>query len=146
MSDIRGHCSCGEIRFLYRGDTKWELHCHCESCRRATSSPMTTWISVPNENFEFTSGTPSEYASSPGVVRRFCPNCGSQLSFETEKMPGEIHLYAVSLENPSVVTPTCHVFEGEKIEWFDVHDDLPRYRTTRMGGKLEPDHYGPKRE
>jgi len=145
MSDINGHCLCGEIQFSYQDEPNWVLNCHCESCRRATSSPMTTWISVPNENFRFVSGTPSEYASSPGVRRTFCPNCGSPMSFETEKMPGEIHIYAASLENPETVTPTCHVFESEKLGWFDTHDDLPRYATTRLGGKADPTHFGPRK-
>lgn len=144
MSLVKGRCLCGQTRFEYSGDPNWVLHCHCESCRRATSSPMTTWISVPNENFALTAGTPSTYSSSPGVTRMFCSNCGSPLSFETEKMPGEIHLYAASLDDPTAVIPTCHVFEEERIDWFEVHDQLPRYATTRMGGKVAPSHIGPR--
>lgn len=144
MTQTKGHCLCGQISFSYTGDPKWVLHCHCETCRRATSSPMATWISVPDENFAYTSGTPSQYSSSPEVIREFCPNCGTPMSFRTQKMPGEIHLYAVSLEDPNSVSPSCHVFEAEKLGWFDVHDDLPRYATTRMGGKADPTHRGPR--
>ena len=141
---IKGRCMCGNIQFEYSGDVNWILNCHCESCRRATSSPMTTWISVPNENFTFTAGETANFSSSPGVTRQFCPNCGTPISFETEKMPGEIHLYAASLLDPNSVQPTCHVFEEEKLEWFEVHDQLPRYATTRKGGTVDPDHYGPR--
>ena len=147
MSDtdkIKGRCLCGEIGFEYRGKVNWVLNCHCETCRRATSSPMTTWISVPNENFTILRGEPARFSSSPGVSRMFCATCGAQMSYENEKMPGEIHLYAASLVDPNAVEPTCHVFEGEKLAWFEVHDALPRYSTTRMGGAVEPDHFGPR--
>ncbi|WP_196260931.1 GFA family protein [Pelagibacterium limicola] len=144
MSKVEGRCLCGCIGFEYNGSVNWIINCHCETCRRATSSPMTTWISVPFSNFAFSRGQPAKYESSPGVVRRFCPSCGTPLSYESEKMPGEIHLYAASLLDPNSVEPTCHVFESEKLAWFEVHDNLPRYATSRKGGTVAPDHIGPR--
>jgi hypothetical protein len=144
MSEIaNGRCLCGEVTFEFSGDPKWVVNCHCETCRRNTSSPMTTWISVPNDAFRFTNGTLSSYRSSPGVTRKFCPACGTPISFETDKMPGEVHLYAASMIDPNAFRPTAHVFEEERLSWFDVFDDLPRFATTRRGGKAEPTHFGP---
>src|SRR3989441_7337809 len=77
MSTTSGHCLCRAIGFSYEGAPNWTLHCHCESCRRATSSPMATWISVPRNAFRFTAGKPTYFASSPGVRRGFCVHCGS---------------------------------------------------------------------
>ena len=96
-TSVSGKCLCGSIAFQYTGKPNWTLHCHCENCRRATSSPITTWISVPRSAFAFTKGTPRYFNSSPGVRRGFCENCGSPLTYENEQMVGEIHLYAVSL-------------------------------------------------
>ncbi|WP_404403287.1 GFA family protein [Pelagibacterium halotolerans] len=145
MNDtITGRCLCRKIEFEFSGDVNWVLNCHCETCRRSTSSPMTTWVSVPNENFKFVKGVPCKYSSSKGVLRKFCSDCGSPLSYESEKMPGEIHLYLASLDDPNILEPTCHVFESEKLSWFEVHDTLARYATTRKGGAIKPDHFGPK--
>ena len=55
MNTISGHCLCRAVAFSYEGAPNWTLHCHCESCRRATSSPMATWISVPRNAFTRTS-------------------------------------------------------------------------------------------
>lgn len=129
---VEGHCLCGAVRFRYRGDPNWTLHCHCESCRRATSSPMTTWVSVPRSNFEIT-GPVGHYASSPGVMRRFCSTCGSPLTYESERMPDEVHLYAASLADASHVAPSRHVFTAEQLPWFEVQDELPRFATTSRG-------------
>jgi hypothetical protein len=103
---------------------------------------MTTWISAPRGAFRFTRGTPAYYASSEGVRRGFCATCGSQLTYENARIPDEVHLYAVSLADPSTVAPTRHVFVGEQLPWFEVADELPRFATTSRGG-AKPVRHGP---
>ena len=51
-----GRCLCGAIRYEYYGEPTLITHCHCESCRRQTSSPMTTFIIVPKAALRFTPG------------------------------------------------------------------------------------------
>jgi hypothetical protein len=131
---VEGHCFCGVITFEYDAEPFWTMNCHCESCRRATSSPMTTWISVPRSAFRFTKGLPHYFNSSPGVTRGFCGTCGSQLTYENTKIPEEIHLYAASLADPSRVSPTRHVFVEEQPPWFETADQLPRFAGTSRGG------------
>jgi hypothetical protein len=131
---VGGRCLCGAIEFQYGGTPNWTLHCHCESCRRATSSPMTTWISVPRSAFGFIKGAPRHFASSPGVIRGFCENCGSPLTYECARAPDEVHVYAASLLAAANVVPTRHVFVAEQLPWFEVLDELPRYATTSSGG------------
>jgi hypothetical protein len=105
---------------------------------------MTTWISVPRGNFTVVKGTPRYFSSSPGVRRAFCGNCGSPLSYESERMPDEVHLYAASLVNPEPVLPSRHVFVAEQVSWLEILDDLPRYATTSRGG-ASPVRMGPKK-
>ena len=131
---VEGRCLCGAVAFGYEGDPNWVLHCHCESCRRATSSPMTTWISVPRGAFAFIKGAPRHFRSSPGVRRGFCETCGSPLTYENERMPNEVHIYAASLSDPAGVVPSRHVFVAEQLPWLEVLDALPRYATTSGGG------------
>ena len=139
-----GHCLCRAVEFPFDDQPVATIHCHCESCRRATSSPVTTWLTVPRKGFRFNKGKPSTYASSVGVRRGFCPTCGSPLFYENDKMPDEIDLYAASLSDPSTAMPTRHVFTREQLPWFEAHDDLPRYATTMRSGD-PPVGYGPRR-
>ena len=141
---VEGRCLCGSVVFNYEGDPNSTLHCHCESCRRATSSPMTTWISVPRSAFVLVKGAPRHFHSSPGVKRGFCENCGSPLTYENDRIPDEVHLYAASLSDPSSVVPGRHVFVSEQLPWFEVLDELPRYATTSRGGAA-PIRVGPQR-
>src|SRR5947207_14249783 len=91
-----GRCLCRAIAFAYDAAPRWTLNCHCETCRRATSSAMTTWICMPRDAFRFTRGVPSYYASSPGVRRGL----------------------AGALDEPNEAQPTAHVLSEEQLAWF----------------------------
>lgn len=127
MDVTKGHCLCGQLAWEFQGPMKWAGHCHCESCRRNTSSPFTTWFGVPTAAHRFTGREPAIYESSPGAKRYFCPNCGTPMAFESARWPGEIHLYAASLENSKDFAPKFHVHVGEMVPWITLGDDLPRY-------------------
>jgi hypothetical protein len=127
MAPTRGRCLCGAITFEFEGPETWRAYCHCESCRRNTSSPVTAFLGVPSSAFRFTGAAPTVFNSSPGVRRLFCGRCGSPMAFESERWPDEIHLYAASLEDPEAYRPQGHVHVAERLSWFDVKDDLPRH-------------------
>lgn len=136
-SVARGHCLCRAVRYEFTGKAKWQAHCHCESCRRNTSSPFTSWLGVSKAEFRFTGHTPEVYRSSAGARRSFCVACGTPMAYENDRWPDEIHLYAASLEHPQDFTPQAHVFWAEKVPWVHITDDLPKYRAM-MGGDATP--------
>ena len=94
-----GHCLCGKIQYQVTGDPKWTALCHCESCRRACSAPIVAWMGFDPKDVEW-SGERTFYKSSDIATRGFCNTCGTQMSFESTRWPGEIHLYAISLDDP----------------------------------------------
>jgi hypothetical protein len=143
-SRIEGHCLCRSVVFEYDAEPNWTLHCHCESCRRATSSPMTTWISVPLAAFRFKQGMPRYFHSTPDVTRGFCATCGSPLTYENRRLPDEVHLLAASLADPAHVRPSRHVFVDEQLSWFEIADRLPRFAKTSRGA--QPIRHGPRDE
>jgi len=49
-----GHCLCSAITYEYDGLENWMAPCHCESCRRATASPFTSFLGVPNGHWHWT--------------------------------------------------------------------------------------------
>lgn len=142
MNYIRGRCLCESVAFALEGEPNWTLYCHCEDCRRAVSSPVAVWISVPRKNFRFTAGQPAYFASSPGVKRGFCGKCGSPLSYENEKLPDEIHILAGALEDPGGVKPSAHIVVAQQLPWFDCADALPRYEKWRRNA--QPVRHGPR--
>ena len=135
-----GRCLCGDIRFEYRGAPIRTMHCHCDSCRRHTSSPISTFIVIDRETFRYTQGAPVGFASTPALVERtHCGRCGSPISYETK---GEFALYACTLDDPTQVAPTYHVLTVEQLPWFEIADDLPRYEYSFRDAT--PVSYGPR--
>ena len=126
MTATTGRCLCGDVTYAYHGPEIWRAHCHCESCRRNTSSPFTTFFAVPKEACRFTGQEPRVYRSSPGVRRSFCGRCGTPMAYETDELPDEIHLYAASLEESGDFRPERHDFHAERVPWVTLGDDLPR--------------------
>ena len=126
MTNLTGRCLCRSSTFEVTGDILRTGHCHCESCRRATSSPMTTFLCVATADVAFHGDTLRHYASSPGVRRGFCNACGSPMSFETQARPGEIDLYVGSLDDATSVEITQHWYWNERVSWLHCEDDLPK--------------------
>jgi hypothetical protein len=114
---LTGGCLCGAVRYRIEGAPLWSAFCHCESCRRATGAPVTAYAGFKPEQVTFTQGTFRRYASSPGVSRGFCGDCGSPLTFESERWPGEIHIHLGTLDTPEALAPQGEAFAKERIAW-----------------------------
>lgn len=122
-----GGCLCGDVRYVVDQPPVWVGHCHCQSCRRNTGSAVATFVGMPAPAFRVTRGALSSFESSPGVRRSFCPRCGTPLAYESERFPGELHLFLGTLDDPDRFRPQFHVHCAERIPWFEVRDALPRY-------------------
>jgi hypothetical protein len=138
---VTGRCLCGDIRYAYRGAPLKILHCHCESCRRHTSSPVATFVCVERASFRFTQGAPVAYQSSAHVTRTHCGRCGSPMTYVTEKN-NQVDVYIGTLDDPSAVAPTYHAHAEEQLPWFEVADALPRFAQGSIG--KQPVRHGPK--
>jgi hypothetical protein len=140
MADISGRCFCGSLTWHASGDILWGALCHCEDCRRSASSDYVSWFGVLRSTLAW-SGPREFYQSSPKVMRSFCGSCGAPASFETEVFPDETHLYAASLDDPTLYRPTAHIFWSERLPWIEVSDGLPKHKkglqhAAQSGSKL----------
>jgi hypothetical protein len=91
-SEHTGRCLCGAVRYRAVGAPEWIANCHCASCRRATGAAMASYAGFATERFAYTAGAPVRFSSSPGVTRSFCGRCGTPLTYEGDRWPGEIHV------------------------------------------------------
>ena len=66
------------------------------------------------------------YKSSDIATRGFCRICGTQMSFESTRWPCEIHLFAISLDDPQKYEPQLHCHYAERVEWLNTVDALPK--------------------
>ena len=132
---LTGGCQCVQVRFAATGNPNWVVHCHCSLCRRQTSAPFATWVSVAAGDFAWTDGAPKIFTDSPDRHRGFCAACGTQLVGLSPKWPEEVHILVGALDDPNQVTPILHAYYGDALEWIDTHaDSLPRYATLKREG------------
>jgi len=125
---IEGGCLCGATRYRANGKPYKSVYCHCQWCRGATSALVSAWLMYDDQRIEFIKGSPMKYASSPGVLRGFCPTCGTPLWWEGSWHDVPIQMVTIgSLDDPEVYPPDRHASCCEQISWFKIADDLPRY-------------------
>ena len=87
MADLTGRCACGAVRWTSPGPILWAGHCHCESCRRATSAPFTSFFGVPRATARITGPLAERWTSDRQVRRQHCPACGSQITYQFTGWP-----------------------------------------------------------
>jgi hypothetical protein len=124
---IEGGCFCGAVRYQLTSSPVSSAICHCESCRRASGAPSVAWVTVEREKFQIIKGEPAAYASSPGVVRRFCGRCGSPLTYENSKFPRTIDITTATLDDPNRFPPTQEVWLADRVPWQPTNADLKPY-------------------
>jgi len=127
---VTGGCFCGEIRFEVSGPERYACFCHCESCQRAAGAPVVAWATYARDTFRLTSGDMHWHHSSPGVTRGLCSRCGTSISYENVKRPGEIDLTLNCLEDPSAPVLRAHIWTEDKQPWLVIGDELPVYEKS----------------
>jgi hypothetical protein len=118
-----GRCLCGAVAYRAEGAPKWIANCHCDSCRRATGAPLTTYAGFAAERFALVAGEPVRFHSSPGVTRTFCGQCGSPLTYEGARWPGEVHVLIGTMDRPEDFPPAGDAFAEEKLPWLPLLED-----------------------
>lgn len=131
---FRGGCLCGAVRYEARGPATQLCFCHCETCRRAAGSPGVPWATFQVADFRLTKGALTEYQSSPQVVRGFCAQCGSSLTYHNRARATEIDVTLVTLDDPERLAPKAHIWMQDRLSWEVPGDSLPRFATHRTDG------------
>jgi hypothetical protein len=135
---MTGGCMCGAVRYEARGEPFSVAHCHCHSCRKHTGAPMVTLAGYKKEQVSFSGEERRFYESSPGALRAYCGHCGSPLTWEGDggDLGPIIELHLSTFDEPEALVPTAHAFYPERLPWFDIADDLPRYEGFAELSKL----------
>jgi hypothetical protein len=127
ISPFSGGCQCGAIRYQVTGKPVMAAICHCSMCRRANGAPVVAWAMFERSQVTFTDGHPKLYASSAEANRGFCGNCGTQICFTAQYIPGLIDITIGSLDSPDLIAPELHCWHDNRLAWVAFADTLPRH-------------------
>src|SRR5215203_1283128 len=115
-----GGCLCGAVRFRAFGEPVTVAWCHCSSCRKHTGAPAACYADYLRHSVEFLKGRPAHFQSSAGVLRGFCAECGSTLTFEEAAAPDMLFLHIGSFDEPQVFRPVASSHGSERLPWVRV--------------------------
>ena len=99
---------------------------------------MVTLAGFKADQVAFSGEARKIYESSPGVGRAFCGSCGTSLTWEGDggDLGPVVELHISTFDDPNALRPILHSFDTERIPWFDVADDLPRYAGMSMNSPV----------
>ncbi|WP_245781020.1 GFA family protein [Litoreibacter janthinus] len=112
----QGGCHCGALRYSLWETPRDLTICHCSICRSTSGAPHLGWGSVRRDAFKQT-GEATQYQSSKGCVRQFCPNCGTQISFSEAGRPEEIDFTLASLDEAEHYKPITALHTDFRLTW-----------------------------
>ena len=121
-----GGCLCGGVRYRVHGPLREVIACHCSQCRRG-SGHFVAATNTPADKLEFlTDATLSWYDSSQQARRGFCSRCGGNLFWRQTGSP-DISIMAGTLDPPTRLKLTRHIFVADKSDYYDLWDDVPAF-------------------
>lgn len=127
-----GGCMCGSVRIRAFGEPAAVIYCHCRDCRAASGAPVSLYAGYRAGRVEWARGERKGYRSSEAVVRSFCPDCGTPLSYVDEGLPGEVYVPVGIFDDPEAFEPGVHDWVSQRLPRFDVRDDLPRHERSSV--------------
>jgi hypothetical protein len=124
-----GGCQCGAIRYAFYAPLEKPHVCHCVMCRRATGGLFAALAGGSPENFAWTRGAPSYFASSNLAQRGFCANCGTPLSFQYHYPGARLYVTMGSLDDPEQTPVIIQYGIESRLSWVKFCEQLPAERT-----------------
>ncbi|MFN0115357.1 MAG: GFA family protein [Paracoccaceae bacterium] len=122
----QGGCLCGAVRYDIDGEPDWQGHCHCRRCHRHSGAASLSFARFRETEVSWIGARRALYRSSDEIYRGFCPCCGSVISFERPTRR-RIAVTAGSMDGPTLLRPTEHIFGDDRCAWLRLDGGLPWY-------------------
>ena len=129
MGAIRGACLCRGVRYSSNAEPAVVAVCHCVACQKNSGSAFSLNIGVPTESVSITGATLVRFEDHSGASgkpfhRSFCSRCGSPIAGSGDAYPGVTFIKAGTLDDPSWVKPTAHIWCDEKQPWVAIEQGV----------------------
>jgi hypothetical protein len=132
---LSGGCLCGAIRYEVTQPIEKVIACHCTHCQKISGAGCSHNTIVAASEFRLTSGAPKRYAdtadSGNTLYRFFCPDCGSSLYSQREKMPEMVVLKAGSLDSAAHPKLAMNIWTKSARSWVYLDPSVERHPENR---------------
>ena len=146
MVKLSGGCLCGSIRYSILQQPILAYTCNCRFCQKDTGTAYRSALAILNENVEligkdFSIYTYKSVEHGRELYKNFCPNCGTTISLKTERFPERQVIMIGTLDDPSQIELSTHMFAEEAFDWVEFPKDhvvYPRHRINDDGTTASP--------
>jgi hypothetical protein len=110
-----GGCVCGRVRYTVHGEPERVTICHCTWCQRRTGSAFGVEAVFRESQVTIPAGMVNTYRhmsdeSGRWLDQNFCPECGANIGFTLEAVPGIRTIAAGTFDDPSWLDPARYAF------------------------------------
>lgn len=121
-----GGCLCGGVRYAIDGTLRPVSACHCAQCRRWSGNFVAATQARSADLSLTAADTLAWYRSSEDAERGFCARCGGNLFWR--RVGGtQISIMAGTLDPPTGLRTTQHIFVADKSDYYEIEDDAPQH-------------------
>lgn len=117
-------CHCGKLQLRCTGEPSKVSLCHCLDCQRRTGSIFSVAVFFPRSHVALVAGLAKTFkrpsASGFDVTFHFCPECGSSLWWEPERLPDRIGVAAGAFADPDFPMPEQAVWSQDRHRWIEL--------------------------
>lgn len=127
----KAQCACGECQLTITAQPFVSYTCHCDECKKLTSSAFATLIQLPFEAIGFqperiTQITRDCDSGSTTTLHR-CAACGCPMFLRNAARPGIGSVLVGNLEQPEAVAVDAHIWTQRKLPWVTLPADHEIY-------------------
>lgn len=127
MPKFHGGCLCGAVRYELDAEPAMVVVCHCAACQKNTGSAFSLNLGMSEKSVTITGDGLVSYEDHTGTsgkpfFRSFCSRCGSPISGNGDAYPGLIFIKAGTLDDPSWLKPSAHIWCAEKQPWVVIEE------------------------
>ena len=129
-TSFEGGCRCGQVRYTCSSGPLFTAHCHCRDCQYASGGGFSTIVGVPVSAVEMTGdlgGFKVTADSGNELTRKFCTTCGTPILTELHSNDRMMVLKAGTLDDPSWLKPTMHIWKNSGQPWSQKLDELTEF-------------------
>ena len=130
MSNTKGGCVCGSVRYEIEGEAAITAICHCKHCQKQAGTAFSIVMGVPRDNLQITEGKLKTYEDSSEsgeyLYRKFCPTCGSPIMTDSGLIPDLLFIKAGTLDDASSLKPDIQIWGAHQISLGQLQIDAPK--------------------
>jgi hypothetical protein len=131
-SEREATCHCGQLKLRLAGDPQLVSSCHCQACQRRTGALFGSTSFWRKEQIKALDGEHRSFRrqadSGNFLVFRFCPTCGSNVFWESEKQPDLLSVAVGSFADPTFPAPVRTLWTESKHGWLPFPTAIPHHR------------------